>query len=125
VTGLALGAQWVLGTLGIWSVFVGNLLAVAAMGWYVWQTHRFSNTAARAAATGKGLEDARGWHVGARHLLPLLHAALRHGEQGNPASHILVHRTRSTLGWIAYTISSAIRAARLSQNAPSSRYDQR
>jgi len=39
VTGLALGAQWVLGTLGIWSVFVGNLLAVAAMGWYVWQTH--------------------------------------------------------------------------------------
>jgi hypothetical protein len=39
VTSLALGAQWVLGTLGIWSVLVGNLLAVASMGWYVWQTH--------------------------------------------------------------------------------------
>jgi hypothetical protein len=39
VTGLALGAQWVLGTLGIWSVFVANLLAVGSMGWYVWQTH--------------------------------------------------------------------------------------
>jgi hypothetical protein len=39
VTSLALGAQWVLGTLGIWSVFVGNLLAVASMGWYVWETH--------------------------------------------------------------------------------------
>ena len=39
VTSLALGAQWVLGTLGIWSVFVGNLLAVGSMGWYVWQTH--------------------------------------------------------------------------------------
>jgi hypothetical protein len=39
VTTLALGAEWVLGTLGIWSVFVGNLLAVTAMGWYVWQTH--------------------------------------------------------------------------------------
>lgn len=39
VTSFALGAEWVLGTLGIWSVFVGNLLAVAAMGWYVWHTH--------------------------------------------------------------------------------------
>ncbi len=39
VTSLALSAQWVLGTVGIWSVFVGNLLAVAAMGWYVWRTH--------------------------------------------------------------------------------------
>jgi len=32
------------GFLGPWasgSVFVGNLLAVAAMGWYVWQTTRF------------------------------------------------------------------------------------
>ncbi len=36
---LALGAQWVLGTLGVWSVLVANVLAVAAMGWYVWQTH--------------------------------------------------------------------------------------
>jgi hypothetical protein len=39
VTSLALDAQWVLGTLGIWSVFLGNLLAVGAMGWYVWRTH--------------------------------------------------------------------------------------
>jgi hypothetical protein len=39
VASLALGAQWVLGTLGIWSVCVGNLLAVVSMGWYVWQTH--------------------------------------------------------------------------------------
>src|SRR3989449_10278236 len=29
---LALGAQWVLGTLGIWSVLVANVLAVSAMG---------------------------------------------------------------------------------------------
>lgn len=36
---LVLGAQWVLGTLGIWEVVLGNLLAVAAMGWYVWRTH--------------------------------------------------------------------------------------
>ncbi len=36
---LALGAQWVLGTLGIWSVLVANVLAVSAMGWYVWATH--------------------------------------------------------------------------------------
>jgi hypothetical protein len=39
VAGLALSAQWVLGALGIWSVFVANLLAVGSMGWYVWQTH--------------------------------------------------------------------------------------
>jgi hypothetical protein len=39
VTSMALGAQWVLGALGIWSVLVGNLLAVASMGWYVWETH--------------------------------------------------------------------------------------
>jgi len=36
---LALGAQWVLGTLGVWSVLVANVLAVCAMGWYVWATH--------------------------------------------------------------------------------------
>jgi hypothetical protein len=29
----------VLGTLGIWSVVIGNLLAVASMGAYVWLTH--------------------------------------------------------------------------------------
>jgi hypothetical protein len=39
VTGLALGADWVLGTLGVWSVLVANLLAVLSMGWYVWRTH--------------------------------------------------------------------------------------
>lgn len=39
VATLALGAQWVLGALGVWSVILGNVLAVGAMGWYVWQTH--------------------------------------------------------------------------------------
>jgi hypothetical protein len=39
VAALALGAQWVLGALGVWSVLLGNVLAVGAMGWYVWQTH--------------------------------------------------------------------------------------
>jgi len=39
VTALALGAQWVLGTLGVWSVLGANVLAVCAMGWYVWATH--------------------------------------------------------------------------------------
>lgn len=36
---LALGAQGVLGTLGVWSVLLANVVAVAAMGWYVWRTH--------------------------------------------------------------------------------------
>lgn len=36
---LALGAQWVLGMVGVWSVVVANLLAVAAMGAYIWKTH--------------------------------------------------------------------------------------
>jgi hypothetical protein len=39
VTGLALRADWVLGSLGVWSVLVANLLAVLSMGWYVWRTH--------------------------------------------------------------------------------------
>jgi hypothetical protein len=39
VATLAVGAEWVLGTLGWWSVAVGNLLAVLAMGWQVWRTH--------------------------------------------------------------------------------------
>lgn len=39
VTALALGAQWVLGTLGVWSVLGANVLAVCAMGWFVWATH--------------------------------------------------------------------------------------
>jgi hypothetical protein len=36
---LALGAQWVLGTLGVWSVLVANALALSAMAWFVWATH--------------------------------------------------------------------------------------
>ena len=39
VTGLALGADWVLGALGVWSVLFANLFAVIAMGWYIWRTH--------------------------------------------------------------------------------------
>ena len=39
VASLALGAEWVLGTLGLWSVVAGNVLAVSAMGWYIWRTH--------------------------------------------------------------------------------------
>jgi hypothetical protein len=36
---LGVGAQWVLGTVGWWSVIVANVLAVLAMGWQVWRTH--------------------------------------------------------------------------------------
>lgn len=36
---LSLGADWVLGAVGLWAVFVANLLAVAAMAWRVWRTH--------------------------------------------------------------------------------------
>jgi len=39
VAALALTAQWVLGVLGVVSVLSANLLAVFAMGWYVWRTH--------------------------------------------------------------------------------------
>ena len=39
VTGLALGADWVLGAVGVWSVLTANLLAVLSMAWYVWRTH--------------------------------------------------------------------------------------
>jgi hypothetical protein len=39
VATLAVAAEWVLGTIGWWSVAVGNLLAVVAMGWQVWRTH--------------------------------------------------------------------------------------
>jgi len=39
VATLGVGAEWVLGTLGWWSVAVGNLVAVLSMGWYVWRTH--------------------------------------------------------------------------------------
>ena len=36
---IGVGAQWVLGTIGWWSVIVANLLAALAMGWHVWRTH--------------------------------------------------------------------------------------
>lgn len=36
---LAQGAQWVMGSDGAWLTLIANLLAVASMGWYVWQTH--------------------------------------------------------------------------------------
>lgn len=39
VAALALGAEWVLGILGIGSVVVANVLAVSAMGWTIWRTH--------------------------------------------------------------------------------------
>ena len=39
VATLAVAAEWGLGTIGWWSVAVGNLLAVLAMGWQVWRTH--------------------------------------------------------------------------------------
>ena len=32
-------AQWGLGTLGVWSVTIANLLAIVAMGWYILATH--------------------------------------------------------------------------------------
>lgn len=32
-------AQWNLGSLGIWSVTVANLIAIAVMGWYILATH--------------------------------------------------------------------------------------
>jgi hypothetical protein len=36
---MALTAEWVLGLVGWWSVAVGNVLAIAAMGWRVWRKH--------------------------------------------------------------------------------------
>ena len=39
VATIGVGAQWVLGTLGWWSVAVANALAVLAMAWQVWRTH--------------------------------------------------------------------------------------
>jgi len=32
-------AQWGLGSLGVWSVTIANVLAIAVMGWYIWATH--------------------------------------------------------------------------------------
>lgn len=37
--GMALAAEWVLGSLGWWSVSVGNALAVAVMAWWIWRQH--------------------------------------------------------------------------------------
>jgi hypothetical protein len=44
VEGLFVGAtlalsSWVLGALTWWAVGIGNVVAVAAMGWYLWQRH--------------------------------------------------------------------------------------
>ena len=50
VTALALRADWVLGSLGVWSVLVANLLAVLSMGWYVWRTHPTLRHGARSDA---------------------------------------------------------------------------
>jgi hypothetical protein len=36
---LATYAQWGLGSLGVWSVTIANLLGIAVMGWYIWATH--------------------------------------------------------------------------------------
>jgi hypothetical protein len=36
---MALTAEWGLGALGLWSVAVGNALAVGAMGLWIWRTH--------------------------------------------------------------------------------------
>jgi hypothetical protein len=62
VTGLALGADWVLGAIGVWSVLFANLLAVIAMGWYVWRTHPMLRHGGR----GDGASLAVGAGVGAR-----------------------------------------------------------
>jgi len=39
VATLASYAQWGLGSLGVWSVTIANILAIAVMGWYIWATH--------------------------------------------------------------------------------------
>ncbi len=36
---LMLSAEWVLGSVGLWSVTVANVIAVVAMGWYAWRAH--------------------------------------------------------------------------------------
>jgi hypothetical protein len=36
---LASYAQWGLGSLGVWSVTIANILGIAVMGWYIWATH--------------------------------------------------------------------------------------
>jgi MFS family permease len=36
---LASYAQWGLGSLGVWSLTIANILAMVVMGWYIWATH--------------------------------------------------------------------------------------
>lgn len=36
---LAIVAQWLLGIIPWWSIAVGNLIAAATMGWYLWHEH--------------------------------------------------------------------------------------
>ncbi len=38
-TMVVLGAQWVMGSLGVGSIAIANILAVTSMGAYVWHTH--------------------------------------------------------------------------------------
>lgn len=40
VATLMLGAEWALGSLGVGAITAANVLAAAAMGWYLWRTHR-------------------------------------------------------------------------------------
>lgn len=37
---LWVSAEWVLGSIGLWAITVANGLAVTAMSWYVWRSHR-------------------------------------------------------------------------------------
>ena len=39
VPAMGLTAEWGLGALGVWSVAVGNVLAVGTMGLWIWRTH--------------------------------------------------------------------------------------
>ncbi|HTI03950.1 MAG TPA: hypothetical protein VL549_01425 [Gemmatimonadales bacterium] len=36
---LTTSAQWGLGSLGVWSVTIANVLSIAVMAWYIWSTH--------------------------------------------------------------------------------------
>lgn len=50
---LALG-EWILESLALWAVFVGNLLAAAAMGGYLWRAHPALQEKLRAGAAWSG-----------------------------------------------------------------------
>lgn len=39
IANLGTYAQWGLGSLGVWSVTVANLLSMGVMGWYIFATH--------------------------------------------------------------------------------------